>query len=112
MDGRGNVYIADTRNDRIRILTRASHSLTLQPPTGLTATSVSLSRTDLAWQENNTNETGFRVERRLDGSRVWIEIGATSANTTRFSDTGLEASTTNHYRVRAFNYAGSSTSSN
>ena len=112
LDDSGNVYIADTNNSRVRILTRTTLPSTLEAPTRLTATSVSLSRIDLAWQDNNTNETGFRVQRRLDGSRVWIEIGATSANTTRFSDTGLEANTTYHYRVRAFNNSGSSTFSN
>ena len=112
LDGSGNVYIADTENDRVRILTRTTRPLTLQAPTRLTATSVSLVRIDLAWQDNSTNEAGFRVQRKLDGSRVWIEVGATSANSNRFSDTGLEPDTTYYYRVRAFNNIGSSTFSN
>ena len=112
VDGLGNVYIADTRNDRIRILTRASHSLTLHPPTGLRATAISSARINLSWQDNNTNETGFRVQRKLDDSWIWIEVGATPANTTRFSDTGIEADTTYHYRVRAYNSIGSSNFSN
>ncbi len=82
------------------------------PPTHLTATAFSSSRIDLAWQDNSSNETGFRVQRRVDGSDDWIEIGTTAANITTFSDEGLEPLTTYHYRVLAFGATAASEFSN
>ncbi len=107
VDSTGNVYIADTGNHRIRVLTQPP-----RPPTGLTATPVSLTGIDLAWQDNSTNETGFRVQRRVDGSADWVEIKTTLANVTRYSDTELEPLTTYRYRVRAVNNTGASGFSN
>ena len=107
VDRSGNVYIADTGNHRIRVLTQPPRA-----PTGLTATPVSLTGIDLAWQDNSTNETGFRVQRRVDGSPDWVEIKTTLANITRYSDTKLEPLTTYRYRVRAVNNTGASGFSN
>ena len=82
------------------------------PPTHLTATALSSSRIDLAWQDNSSNETGFRVQRRVDGSDNWIEIGTTAANINTFSDEGLEPLTLYHYRVLAFSANAASEFSN
>ena len=107
VDRSGIVYVADTGNHRIRVLTQPPRA-----PTGLTATPVSLTGIDLVWQDNSTNETGFRVQRRVDGSADWVEIKTTLANITQYSDTELEPRTTYHYRVRAFNNTGASGFSN
>ena len=82
------------------------------PPTHLTATALSSSRIDLAWQDNSSNETGFRVQRRVDGSDNWIEIGTTAANINTFSDEGLEPLTLYHFRVLAFSANAASEFSN
>ena len=76
-------------------------------PSALGATAVSSSRIDLAWTDNATDESGFKVERSPDGS-AWAEIAQVAANTTAHADTGLAANTTYHYRVRAFNAGGDS----
>ena len=99
VDESGNVYVADSRNHRIRVLTR------LPPPPDaparLTATAVSPFQIDLSWRDNSDEEEGFRVQRRMEGSSQWIDIGTTAAATT-YSDTGLEPTTTYRYRVRAY----------
>ncbi len=73
---------------------------------------ISSSRIDLTWQDNSANETGFRVQRRLDGSADWVHIGTTPANVTTFSDDGLLPATLYHYRVWAVNTTASSDFSN
>ena len=82
------------------------------PPTGLSATPISVSRINLNWQDNSTNETGFRVLRRLDGTGNWVVVGNTDANTTTFSDVGLSPGSIHYYRVQAFNDTVSSAFSN
>ncbi len=109
VDRSGNVYVSDTENHRVRVLTRAS---SIPSPTGLKATAVSFREIKLTWQDNSTDEAGFRIQRRRDGSARWVEIGTTAANATSFSDTGLKPNTTVHYRVRAFRRIGFSDFSN
>jgi hypothetical protein len=80
-------------------------------PTGLTATAVSGTRIDLAWSDNSTNETGFRVERSTNGSS-FTQIATTGADGNSYSSTGLAKNKTYYYRVRATNAGGSSAYSN
>jgi hypothetical protein len=79
-------------------------------PSGLTATSVSSSGINLSWADNSTDETGFRIERHSGGS--FVQVATVGAGVTSYSDTGLSASTTYTYRVRAYNSAGNSAYSN
>jgi len=71
-------------------------------PTNLTATAASPSQIDLAWtaSTDNVGVTGYRVE-RCQGAACsnFAQIAAPTATT--FSDTGLTASTSYSYRVRA-----------
>ncbi|HUR58187.1 MAG TPA: discoidin domain-containing protein [Opitutaceae bacterium] len=68
-------------------------------PTGLTATAVSNSQINLAWNAS-TGATSYDIER--DG--VALNVGTSLTN----SHTGLAASSTHNYRVRANNANGSS----
>lgn len=75
-------------------------------PTALTATAASGTRIDLAWTDNATNETGYRVERCSGAAcATFAQIGVnTAADVGVFADTfGLAAATSYSYRVRAFN---------
>ena len=89
-----------------------AQDITLQPPTGLTATATSESSISLAWQDNSTNETGFIVQRRREGSGVWIQVGTTTANVRTFSVGGLFSEATYIFRVQAVNDEESSSFSN
>jgi len=80
-------------------------------PTTLAAGPTSSSQINLSWTDNSTNESGFRIERATT-SGAWSEIATTVANVTSYSNTGLSASITYYYRVRAYNTAGSSSYSN
>jgi hypothetical protein len=79
-------------------------------PSNLTASTVSSSRIDLAWTDNANNETGFYIERSQGGT--YAQIDTVGANVTSYGNTGLPASTTFSYRVRAHNTAGFSAYSN
>lgn len=82
-------------------------------PGGLGATAVSTSQINLAWTDNANNEDGFTVERCTGASCTnFGQIASLGPNVTSYSNTGLAASTTYRYRVRAFNGGGSSAFSN
>jgi hypothetical protein len=81
-------------------------------PGGLTATAVSSSQIDLSWTDASTNETGFEIDRATSATGPWTQIATVGPNVTTYSDTGLAASTTYSYRVRATNAAGDSANSN
>ncbi|MBI1762620.1 MAG: fibronectin type III domain-containing protein [Acidobacteria bacterium] len=80
-------------------------------PTNLAATAVSPTQINLSWTDAASNETGFQVERSLDGS-TWAALATTAANVTTASSTGLINNTTYYYRVRALNLGGNSAYSN
>ncbi len=66
----------------------------------------------LNWTDNASNESGYRVERKIGSGGSYGEIAVLAANSTGYTDPNLAASTTYCYRVRAFNAAGVSGYSN
>ncbi len=82
-------------------------------PTGLAANAMSYSQIDLTWADNANNETGFKIERCTgEGCSDFAQIATVGANVTGYANTGLAASTSYSYRVRATNEAGDSDYSN
>jgi hypothetical protein len=82
-------------------------------PSNLTATAVSSSQLNLSWTDNATNEDGFKIERCTgEGCANFAQIATVGANVVSYSNTGLAASTSYSYRVRAYNAAGDSDYSN
>jgi hypothetical protein len=82
------------------------------PPTSLAATAISSSQINLAWTDNANNETGFKIERKTGAGGTYAQIATVGANVTSYNDTGLAASTSYYYRVRAYNGVGDSAYSN
>jgi len=78
-------------------------------PTSLSAVLFSATQVDLSWTDNSTNETGFKIDRKI-GSGQWLNIGTVGANLVSYSDLGLTINTTYTYRVYAYNSAGNSSS--
>lgn len=82
-------------------------------PAGLSATPMSASRIDLVWEDKSNNESGFKVERcTAPCTDAFIQIGTVGAGVTSYASTGLSASTTYTFRVRAYNAGGDSPASN
>ena len=83
-------------------------------PTGLTATTISLTQINLFWTApSNTGGlpiTGYKIEYKI-GSAAYSVLVANTANTTSYSHTGLTANTAYTYRVSAINSVGTSTPS-
>lgn len=80
-------------------------AVTVNAPSNLVASSSSTTQINLVWQDNSTNELGFKVERSSDGV-AYTQIAQIGANVTSFTSTGLTPSTTYYYRVRAFAQQG------
>lgn len=80
-------------------------------PANLVATAVSGTRVNLIWTDNATDETGFELERSLNGV-AFIKIADITANIKAFADTGLASTTKYWYRILAKNTAGKSVYSN
>lgn len=76
-------------------------------PSELSATAVSRTRINLRWTNNSNNDSGFIVQRSLDGS-TWSQIATLAANTTAYANTKLSRNRLYYYRVRAFNNDGNS----
>jgi hypothetical protein len=80
-------------------------------PGSLTATAQAGLQCSLAWADNSSDETGFRLERR-EGTGTWVTVTTLAAGATTFLDTGLTDGASYSYRVCAFNATGDSGWSN
>ncbi len=91
--------------------TTSSGSDTTSPsaPSNLTATAVSSTQINLGWtaSTDNVGVTGYKVERCSGAScSSFAQITTTGGTTVTYSNTGLTASTSYSYRLRATDAAG------
>jgi titin len=57
---------------------------------------------DLAWVDNSTDETGFALQRSVDGGVSWANIATAGPNISAYRDAGASPGTGYLYRVRSF----------
>jgi PKD repeat protein len=75
-------------------------------PTDLQTSSPTSSALTLSWQHPSTDETSFDIERSPDGATNWAQVASPGGGSSSYTNTGLSASTTYFYRIRARNSAG------
>ncbi|MBI4835597.1 MAG: fibronectin type III domain-containing protein [Planctomycetes bacterium] len=76
-------------------------------PSFLSANAVSSSQIDLFWQDNSTNEDGFKIEQSLDGEEYY-HLGTVNTGVTSYIVHRLTSNTRYYYRVSAYNSSGNS----
>lgn len=69
-------------------------------PSGIAGVADGLAIT-VTWTDNASDETGYGVERSLDGSGNWSILGEVGAGVTSYNDDSVEGSTSYQYRVLA-----------
>jgi pimeloyl-ACP methyl ester carboxylesterase len=75
------------------------------------ATTTDLTKVNLFWQDNSSNQTGFDIERSTSGGS-FVPITIAGANATSYADTGLTSGTAYQYRIAAISPSGNSGYSN
>jgi hypothetical protein len=103
----GSVKDIDPANNAVNASITTSAAPAAPSALAATATAAAI---NLTWQDNSSNEDGFRIERRAAGG-AWSQIATTAANATTYADTGAASGTTYEYRVSAFGAGGTSTPS-
>lgn len=78
-------------------------------PAGLSASALSASQIRLTWIDSSSDEQGFKIERCAGaGCTNFAQVVMVGANVTSYTNTGLTASTSYSYRMRAYNASGDS----
>ncbi len=90
---------------------RFTPTASIVAPSNLRFTQSSPSSIILNWNDNSTNEDGFRIERK-EGSGNFILIGSADANANSYIDNTVTENVMYSYRVYAYNSTASSGYSN
>jgi fibronectin type III domain protein len=91
-------------------IVRATTPIAVPAATDVTAIAT-LDTITLTWTDV-ANETGYRVERSLDGTTGWVELATTGQDVTTYVNATLSPGTTYSYRIIATNAGGDSAPSN
>lgn len=97
----------DSAYSNIATATTTSAIAAPATPSDFAASNVTTTSLTLTWRDNATNETGYRLQRRLAGGSFAV-IATLGAGVTTFNDTGLTPGASYEYRLVAFNAAGDS----
>jgi titin len=88
-----------------------SINVPLNAPSNLTATLQSGPKINLAWTDNSSNESGFTLQRSVNGG-AFLTLANLGPNVTSYVDSALTIGNTYTYQVAATNQYGSSAYSN
>lgn len=77
-------------------------------PTQVAAAVSSAVQIKLSWKDASTNESGFKIERKVGPTGSFSQIGTVGANVTNFNNSGLLSNTLYTYRLRSYNAVGDS----
>jgi peptidyl-Asp metalloendopeptidase len=80
-------------------------------PSGLAVKSSAYDSVALAWVDNATNESGFKLQRSSNGVDYTV-IASLGADAKAYTDSSVSTKATYYYRVAAYNSAGTSAYSN
>ncbi|MBI5503489.1 MAG: trypsin-like serine protease [Deltaproteobacteria bacterium] len=73
-------------------------------PRRLRAENVKFHRLTVRWNDRSDDESGFQLQRRMQGDEKWDTVATLGANTVTYDDEGLDSATTYEYRVRALGH--------
>lgn len=111
------IYVANYQSNTVSVIDATIPTTTPQPPTNLSATTISSSQINLSWTAPSNNAgaaiIGYEIERSVDNGSTWSTLQSNTGSTgTTYSDTGLSPDTTYTYRVSAINSVGTGNPSN
>ena len=104
------LYVSDTDNDRIQALSLVDVSETAgpTPPQNVRAMSLSPDSLLVAWDEPNSEITGYKIELREGSGSYSVLIDDTKNNAISFVHEGLDSNIFYNYRIYAINDQGTS----
>lgn len=109
----GGTYENLSLGEMVTLTVNASATGAPANPSGLAVVQNSGVSASLTWQDNASDETGFRVERKASPTGSWSTLATVAANATGHTDPGLFTSNEiYYYRVVALNGVGDSPASN
>ena len=98
-----NIYCFQVRSKLNGLYSNWSASaVTLPQPAAPAFGTVTASSIVVNWGQV-TNNTGYRLERSIDGTNWSVLISSLAANTITYTNTGLTAGVTYHYRLKTLN---------
>gem|GEM_PF-7069851 len=77
-------------------------------PSSFAAKALSYTEVKLTWADTLSHETGYEVVRSTTDGGTYLPVGTLTANDTTFTDSGLVASQTYYYKIRAIAAANES----
>ncbi len=83
-------------------VTAFASDLTFPPPTNIQFVKMDLNTILLNWTDNSIGETGYKIDKQVDGGAWSVSIGSTGADTGTWTDTSAPINSEVQYRVYAY----------